>query len=143
MNLTFSMLISGLKVQGDSRFFNLSRSHGGKCPTLKKRGLTILLPSLVGATVFLLCLLLVGEMECLPPSPLYLPYCICREHGVWGAIPCPYLQEGTWNGTSHSMFPTIYEGGVEWGRATPHHTGIHTEHSRTEMCLQLRMRTIT
>ena len=25
------MLISGSKVQGDSRFFNLSRSHGGKC----------------------------------------------------------------------------------------------------------------
>ena len=57
-----------------------------------RRGLTILLSSLAGDTVFLSCLLLVGKMECLPP--LYLPYCICRGHRVGGAIPCPLLVGG-------------------------------------------------
>ena len=71
----------------------------------ERRGLTIFLPS-VGATVFLLCLLLVEEMECHPP--LYLPYCICRGDGVGGAIPCPLLIGGNieWHPPLHVPYYT-------------------------------------
>ena len=76
--------------------------------------LTILLPLLVGATVFTVVPSISRGNGVSPPTLLTLLF--CRGDGVGDTILRPLLIGGNIEWHPHSMFPAIHEG----GGATPH-----------------------